>query len=175
MQGRPDVRAPIEKHVAQLERRYGRMTACRVVLKGPGGHHLTGGLYEINIHLALPDGREVSVGRTSGGRAQCRSFLCHQRCLQACAATAAGPCPPFAGAGETARKSTDRDRQNHRSVRRVRIQSVSSSGRRTRSAVCLLVIDVPGFTVTTTKSRSFCNRRRSMPRGLCATTVNFQR
>jgi cold shock CspA family protein len=28
------------------------------------GHHQTGGLYEINIHLALADGREVSVGRT---------------------------------------------------------------------------------------------------------------
>ena len=40
------------------------MTACRVVLKGPGGHHQTGGLYEVNIRLALPDGREVNVERT---------------------------------------------------------------------------------------------------------------
>ena len=64
MHGAPDVRASIEKHVAQLERRYGRVTACRVVLKGPSGHHRTGGLYEVNIHLTLPNGREVSVGRT---------------------------------------------------------------------------------------------------------------
>jgi cold shock CspA family protein len=64
MQGRPDIRASIEKHVAQLEQRYGRVTACRIVLKGPSGHHRTGGLYEVNIHLALPDGREVNVGRT---------------------------------------------------------------------------------------------------------------
>jgi len=39
MHGRPEVRTSIEKHVAQLEQRYGRVTACRVVLKAPGGHH----------------------------------------------------------------------------------------------------------------------------------------
>jgi cold shock CspA family protein len=60
----PEVRAAIEQHVAELEQRYGRVTACRVVLKAPGGHHRTGGLYEVNIRLALPNGREVNVGRT---------------------------------------------------------------------------------------------------------------
>lgn len=54
----------IERHVAKLEERYGRVTACRVIVKGPGEHHHTGGLYEINIRLALPEGREVNVGRT---------------------------------------------------------------------------------------------------------------
>jgi cold shock CspA family protein len=28
------------------------------------GHHRTGGLYEVNIRLALPNGREVDIGRT---------------------------------------------------------------------------------------------------------------
>ena len=65
MSGTPEVHASIEKHVAELEQRYGRVTACRVVLKGPGGHHRTGGLYEVNIRLALPNGREVNVGRTA--------------------------------------------------------------------------------------------------------------
>jgi cold shock CspA family protein len=60
----PTVREAIEKHVAQLEQRCGRITACRVVLKGPGEHHRTGGLYEVNIRLALPNGREVDVSRT---------------------------------------------------------------------------------------------------------------
>ena len=64
MQASAQYRASIEEHVAQLEQRYGRVTACRVVVKGPGGHHRTGGLYEIHIRLALPDGREVNVGRT---------------------------------------------------------------------------------------------------------------
>jgi cold shock CspA family protein len=64
MNGTPSTRRSIEAHVAHLEQLFGRVTACRVVLKGPGGHHRTGGLYEINIHLALPDGRKVNIGRT---------------------------------------------------------------------------------------------------------------
>jgi cold shock CspA family protein/ribosome-associated translation inhibitor RaiA len=58
------VRETITRHVAGLESRSGRITAARVVVKGPGGHHRTGGLFEINIHLALPDGREVNVTHT---------------------------------------------------------------------------------------------------------------
>ena len=65
MRGRPEVQASIEHHVAELEQRYGRVTACRVVLKGPGGHHRTGGLYEVNIRLALPNGRHgLSLSET---------------------------------------------------------------------------------------------------------------
>lgn len=37
-------REVISAHVAGLENRYGRLASCRVVLKGPGGHHQTGGL-----------------------------------------------------------------------------------------------------------------------------------
>lgn len=65
MEPRADVRADIAKHVAALEERFGRATACRVVLKAPGGHHRTGGLYEINIRMALPGGREINVDRTA--------------------------------------------------------------------------------------------------------------
>ena len=64
LQPSESVREAIAAHIAGLEKRYGRVTACRVVLKGPGGHHRSGGLYEVNIHLVLPDGREVDVGRT---------------------------------------------------------------------------------------------------------------
>jgi cold shock CspA family protein/ribosome-associated translation inhibitor RaiA len=59
------VRSAIAKHVSDLESRFGRLIACRVVLKSPSGHHRTGGLYEINIHLSLPNGREVDVDRTA--------------------------------------------------------------------------------------------------------------
>lgn len=65
MPANPGVRTRIAEHVADLEERFGRVTACRVVLKAPGGHHRTGGLYEVNIRLALPDGREVNVDRTA--------------------------------------------------------------------------------------------------------------
>src|SRR5512141_3404482 len=65
MEASEDTRKAIATHVADLERRFGRVTACRVVLKAPGGHHRSGGLYEVNIRLALPNGREVNVDRTA--------------------------------------------------------------------------------------------------------------
>ena len=64
MNARLDIQAAIIKHVAELEQRSGRVTACRVVLKGPGGHHRKGGLYEVNPSGA--SGRpEVNVDRTA--------------------------------------------------------------------------------------------------------------
>ena len=65
MAANPSVRDTIAKHVTQLEERFGRITAGRVVLKAPGEHHRTGGLYEINIQLMLPEGREVNIGHTA--------------------------------------------------------------------------------------------------------------
>jgi cold shock CspA family protein len=59
------IRQSVLKHVAVLEERFGRITACRVVVKAPGEHHRKGGLYEINIRLSLPQGREVDIGRTA--------------------------------------------------------------------------------------------------------------
>jgi len=65
-----DVDAPerfheiITENVADLERRYGRVTACRVAIRGPGKHRQTGGLYEVGIQLDLPNGREVNISRT---------------------------------------------------------------------------------------------------------------
>ncbi len=64
MSATAQIEQDIATHVAQLEKHWGRITACRVVLKGPGQHHRKSGLYEVRIRLALPDGREVNVGRT---------------------------------------------------------------------------------------------------------------
>ena len=64
MKATPAIEAAIGQHVAQLEERWGRITACRVVVKAPSAHHRTGGLHEVHIHLSLPDGREVNVART---------------------------------------------------------------------------------------------------------------
>lgn len=33
-------------------------------MRGPGDRHKTGGQYQVSIRLALPEGREVDVGRT---------------------------------------------------------------------------------------------------------------
>jgi cold shock CspA family protein len=60
----PALRSLVEKYVEDLESRFGRITACRVAVKAPGGRHRTGGLMEVTIHLSLPGGREVKVSRT---------------------------------------------------------------------------------------------------------------
>ena len=63
MDPRPEIRAAIDRHVEQLEERFGRITAGRIVLKAPSGRHRSGGLYEITVRLSLPEGREVNIGR----------------------------------------------------------------------------------------------------------------
>jgi hypothetical protein len=49
--------ASIEKHVARLEQRYGRVTACRVVLKAPGSHRPA----VSTRSTFIANGREVNV------------------------------------------------------------------------------------------------------------------
>lgn len=60
----PELRQRAEDWIDKLETRFGRITSCRVVIKAPGEKHKTGGLYEVNIELALPDGRSVTAART---------------------------------------------------------------------------------------------------------------
>ena len=67
---RPDVHAAIEAHVAQLEERFGRMTACQVLVDAPSARHETGGLYQVAIRLALPDSGEINIGRTPSADAR---------------------------------------------------------------------------------------------------------
>ena len=62
MEPQEGLRVAIARHVAALEKRYGRITSCRVVLKSPGQHHRTGGFFEVHIRIALPDEKEVNVG-----------------------------------------------------------------------------------------------------------------
>jgi len=86
--------------VAELYSRFGRVTAGHVVVKVPGEHHRTGGLYEINIRLVLPDHNGIPRALTSAratlislytmrssvrgasyriGRAGCRATSKHMR------------------------------------------------------------------------------------------------
>jgi hypothetical protein len=57
-------RSAVEKHLDELGKRFGRITACRVAMRAPSGHHQSGGHYEIRVHLALPNGREVNIDRS---------------------------------------------------------------------------------------------------------------
>jgi cold shock CspA family protein len=72
-------RSQILEQIRRLEDRYGRVTACRVVVKAPGARHRTGGLYYVHIHLTLPDERQVAVERTpdQDERFQCFEFVLH--------------------------------------------------------------------------------------------------
>ncbi len=60
----PALQVAIDQHISELEEKYGRVTAGRIIVRGPGDRHKTGGQYQVRIRLALPEGREVNVGRT---------------------------------------------------------------------------------------------------------------
>jgi hypothetical protein len=64
------IRAVVDRHLADLESRYGRVTACRIV-RGPGERHQTSGQHQVSISLALPGGREVNVARTPSADERC--------------------------------------------------------------------------------------------------------
>ncbi len=55
----------INEHVEGLERLYGRMTSCQVVVRVPDRHHRSGGLFAVNIHIVLPGHTDVNVDHVS--------------------------------------------------------------------------------------------------------------
>jgi ribosome-associated translation inhibitor RaiA len=60
------MRDSITANVAELEQRFGRITACHVSVTAPSERHRKGGLYQVHIRLVLPDAREVNVDRSPG-------------------------------------------------------------------------------------------------------------
>lgn len=52
--------ALIGENVEALERLYGRMTACHVVVRIPDHHHRAA-QFTVNIHLSLPGGIDVTI------------------------------------------------------------------------------------------------------------------
>jgi cold shock CspA family protein/ribosome-associated translation inhibitor RaiA len=64
IKGNDHLRACVMKNISVLEQRFGRITACRVVIRAPSERHRTGGACEITIRLSLPQGREVDIGRS---------------------------------------------------------------------------------------------------------------
>jgi ribosome-associated translation inhibitor RaiA len=53
----------VREHVESLERIYGRMTACHVVVQVPDRHHRTNNLYRVNIHMVLPGNIIIDVNQ----------------------------------------------------------------------------------------------------------------
>jgi len=56
----------IESNLAKIEKRFGRATACRVVVRAPNAHHQSGEPYKISIRIALPAKKEINVNHTPG-------------------------------------------------------------------------------------------------------------
>lgn len=67
-------RSAIERHLAEIERRFGGIISGRVSVKAPDMHHRTGAAFEVSIRLKLPAGREVDVSRTPGADERHASF-----------------------------------------------------------------------------------------------------
>ncbi len=59
------IRQSVVGNISRLEKRFGRITACRVVVTVPAAHHRTGGQFAVAVHLSLPNGREVNIDRTA--------------------------------------------------------------------------------------------------------------
>lgn len=56
------VRATAYDHIDDLERTYGRITGCHVVIAQPHQHRRRGGLYSVSIDIVVPGG-EIVVNR----------------------------------------------------------------------------------------------------------------
>jgi cold shock CspA family protein/ribosome-associated translation inhibitor RaiA len=72
LQANEQLRSCVTRNISTLEERYGRITACRVVIKGPSERHRQGGAFDITIRLSLPQGREVDIGRSEKAQADNR-------------------------------------------------------------------------------------------------------
>jgi cold shock CspA family protein/ribosome-associated translation inhibitor RaiA len=58
------MRSLVLKQIGALEKRFGRITSGRVVIRAPSDRQRRRGVYEITIHLSLPRGSEVNVARS---------------------------------------------------------------------------------------------------------------
>ena len=56
----------IQTNLAKIEKRFGRATACRVVVRAPNAHHQSGAPFEVSIRIALPAKKEINVNHTPG-------------------------------------------------------------------------------------------------------------
>ena len=59
------VRAIVDKNLSKIEKRYGRATACRVVVRAPNAHHRNGEPFDVSVRIALPAHREINVGHVA--------------------------------------------------------------------------------------------------------------
>jgi cold shock CspA family protein/ribosome-associated translation inhibitor RaiA len=59
-----EIRAEVERQAKRLEKFHGRITSCNVTVIAPQSRHQKGGLYKIDIRVAMPSHRDVFVTRS---------------------------------------------------------------------------------------------------------------
>lgn len=57
------ISARVKAEIDKLERFFGRITACRVVISKPQKRHRHGDLYAVLVHLTLPSGKDLHADR----------------------------------------------------------------------------------------------------------------
>jgi cold shock CspA family protein/ribosome-associated translation inhibitor RaiA len=58
------IRSEVEKQAKRLERFHDRITSCNVAVITPQTRHRKGGLFKIDIRIAMPEHKDVIVTRT---------------------------------------------------------------------------------------------------------------
>jgi cold shock CspA family protein/ribosome-associated translation inhibitor RaiA len=75
LEANEQLRACVMKNISMLEQRFGRITSCRVVIRGPSERHHKGGAFDVSIRLTLPQGREIDIGRSEKAQHQADNRL----------------------------------------------------------------------------------------------------
>jgi len=58
-----EIRSEIAAQVERLEKFSPRITSCRVVVTGPQTRHRSGGLFQVELFLALPEHKDIVVDK----------------------------------------------------------------------------------------------------------------
>lgn len=58
------IRSEIEQEARKLEKFYNRITSCAVTVVAPNAHHRQGGLFKIDIRIAMPEHKDIIVNRS---------------------------------------------------------------------------------------------------------------
>ena len=67
------IRSEIERQAKRLEKFSDRITSCNVAVITPQTRHQKGGLFKIDIRIAMPDHKNIIVTKTHRRRARARA------------------------------------------------------------------------------------------------------
>ena len=62
MEPSPAIEAKVQERIERLEKRYGRLTTCQVVIESPHRHQQHGRIHHVRVQLSVPGG-DIVVGR----------------------------------------------------------------------------------------------------------------